>query len=148
MPNISCFSLNPGGLPGHDDMGATSGWYVWAALGLYPVIPSEGGLAISTPQFAGATLWLGNGKKLRIETDKQAILDNVRYINEMKLNGTSYQGSWLPLDKIKDGGTLSYTLSATPTEWGAGDALTPPSRPGADYSKATAGTPPGVQMVE
>ena len=61
------FLLNAGGLPGNDDMGATSGWYVWSALGLYPVIPSAPGMAVSTPQFAGATVWLGNGKKLRIE---------------------------------------------------------------------------------
>ncbi|WP_206607222.1 GH92 family glycosyl hydrolase [Rhizobium tubonense] len=141
------FSLNPGGLPGNDDMGATSAWYVLAALGLYPVIPSEAGLAVSTPQFSGITLWLGNGRKVRIGTDKQAMLDDVRYISEMKLNGAVYQGSWLPLEKIADGGQLKYTLSAEPTEWGAGDALTPPSGPGADYSKATA-APPAVQMIQ
>lgn len=142
------FSTTAGGLPGNDDMGATSAWYIWAALGLYPVIPSEGGLAVSTPQFDGMTLWLGNGKKLRLETDKQALLDNVRYINEMKLNGTTYPGSWLPLDKIKNGGTLKYTLSATPTEWGAGDDLTPPSGPDADYSKPTAKPLPAVQLIQ
>jgi predicted alpha-1,2-mannosidase len=132
------FSLEPGGLPGNDDMGATSGWFVWAAMGLYPVIPSAPGLAVSTPQFSGMTLWLGNGKKLRIEADRQALLDDVRYIGEMKLNGTTYAGSWLPLDRIKDGGTLSYTLSPTPTDWASDPALTPPSGPAADYTKATA----------
>ena len=142
------FSLNPGGLPGNDDLGATSGWYVWAALGLYPVIPSVGGMAVSTPHFAGITLWLGNGKKLRIETDKQAMLDNARYIAEMKLGDAVYQGSWLPLDKVADGGTLSYKLSTTPTEWGAGDALTPPSGPDADYTKPTAKELPGVQNIQ
>ena len=142
------FSTTAGGLLCNDDMGATSAWYIWAALGLYPVIPSEGGLAVSTPQFDGMTLWLGNGKKLRLETDKQALLDNVRYINEMKLNGTTYPGSWLPLDKIKNGGTLKYTLSATPTEWGAGDDLTPPSGPDADYSKPTAKPLPAVQLIQ
>jgi putative alpha-1,2-mannosidase/outer membrane murein-binding lipoprotein Lpp len=100
------FSLNPGGLPGNDDMGATSSWYVLASLGLYPVIPSAPGMAISTPQFAGATLWLGNGKKLRIETDKQAMLDDVRYISQMKLGDAEYKGTWLPLDKIRNGGKL------------------------------------------
>jgi predicted alpha-1,2-mannosidase len=132
------FSLEPGGLPGNDDMGATSGWFVWAAMGLYPVIPSAPGLAVSTPQFSGMTLWLGNGKKLRIETDRQALLDDVRYISEMKLNGKTYAGSWLPLDKIKEGGTLSYSLSSSPTEWASDPALTPPSGPSADYSKTTA----------
>jgi putative alpha-1,2-mannosidase len=143
------YSLTPGGLPGNDDMGATSAWYVLASLGLYPVIPSEPGLAVSTPQFSGITLWLGNGKKLRIAADRQAMLDDVRYISEMKLNDVTYQGSWLPLEKIADGGKLRYTLSAQPTEWGAGEALTPPSGPDADYSKPTA-TPPAsaVQMIQ
>ncbi|MCR6476233.1 GH92 family glycosyl hydrolase [Variovorax sp. ZS18.2.2] len=132
------FSLDAGGLPGNDDMGATSGWFVWAAMGLYPAIPSAPGLAVSTPQFSGMTLWLGNGKKLRIEADRQALLDDVRYIGTMKFNGTAYAGSWLPVDKIKDGGTLSYTLSPTPTDWASDPALTPPSGPDADYTKATA----------
>lgn len=148
------FSLNSGGLPGNDDMGATSAWYVFAALGLYPVIPSEGGFALSTPQFDGITLWLGNGKKLRIETGgQQAIINDVRYIADMNLNNAAYQGSWLPLSKISNGGTLTYTLSATPTEWGAGDALTPPSGPAADYSRPTAQpiaapTTTGLQIVQ
>jgi putative alpha-1,2-mannosidase len=141
------YSLNPGGLPGNDDMGATSAWFVLASLGLYPVIPSEPGLAVSTPQFSGITLWLGNGKKLRLAADKQAMLDDVRYISEMKFNDATYPGSWLPLEKIANGGKLNYKLSADPTEWGAGDALTPPSGPSADYSKPTA-TPPVVQLIQ
>ena len=132
------FSTAPGGLPGNDDMGATSGWFVWASMGLYPVIPSAPGLAVSTPQFSGMTLWLGNGKKLRIEADRQALIDNVRYIGEMKLNGTTYAGSWLPLDKIKDGGTLSFKLSTTPTDWASDPSLTPPSGAAADYTRSTA----------
>ena len=142
------FSLGPDGLPGNDDMGATSAWYVWAALGLYPVIPSEPGFAVSTPQFDGMTLWLGNGESLRLETGVQALIDNVRYIKDMKLNGEAYKGSWLPLNKIKDGGKLSYVLDAQPTDWGSGDALTPPSGPAADYGEATGKPPSSVQMVQ
>ncbi|TXR49933.1 glycoside hydrolase family 92 protein [Phyllobacterium endophyticum] len=142
------FSLKPGGLPGNDDMGATSGWYVWSALGLYPVIPSAPGVAISTPQFSGATVWLGNGKKLRIETDKQALLDDMRYISEMKLNDAEYKGTWLPLDKIRNGGKLSFKLSDKPTEWGSAPELTPPSGPAADYSKSTAKEASSVQIID
>jgi predicted alpha-1,2-mannosidase len=132
------FSVHPSGLPGNDDLGAISSWYVWAALGLYPVIPSAPGLAISTPQFSGATVWLGNGKKLRIETDKQALLDDVRYVSEMKLNDKVYDGTWLPLDKIRNGGKLGFALSDGPTQWGMAENLAPPSGPAADYTKATA----------
>lgn len=142
------FLLNAGGLPGNDDMGATSGWYVWSALGLYPVIPSAPGMAVSTPQFAGATVWLGNGKKLRIETDKQALLDDVRYIGQMKLNDAEYKGTWLPLDKVRNGGKLSFKLSAAPTDWGSAPELTPPSGPAADFTKATAKEASSVQIID
>jgi putative alpha-1,2-mannosidase len=143
------FTTAPSGLPGNDDLGATSGWYVWASLGLYPVVPSAPGLAVSTPQFDGITLWLADGKSLRIETGgTNPLLDDVRYISEMKLDDAPYQGTWLPLDKIKDGGKLTFTLSKTPTEWGADDALTPPSGPDADYTQATAKDLPAVQIVQ
>lgn len=136
------FSTNPAGLPGNDDFGATSGWYIWATLGLYPVIPSAPGLAMSTPQFSGMTVWLGNGKALRIETDKQAMLDKTPYIKSVTLNGKAYSGSWLPLAKIGDGGTLSYVLSDKPTDWASDPGLTPPSGPGADYTQPTAPVAP------
>lgn len=135
------FLVSPGGLPGNDDLGATSTWYVWASLGLYPVVPSAPGMAISTPQFSGITVWLGNGKKLRIETDRQAMLDNVPYVKELKLNGQTYNGSWLPVAQIANGGTLSYTLSTAPTTWGTSADLTPPSGPGADYTRSVAALP-------
>jgi putative alpha-1,2-mannosidase len=61
----------------------------------------------------------------------------------------TYRGTWLPLDKMKDGGKLGYILSKTPTEWGAAPELTPPSGPNADYSQPTA-TPlaPPVQVTQ
>ncbi|QND54096.1 glycoside hydrolase family 92 protein [Phyllobacterium sp. 628] len=142
------FLTTPGGLPGNDDMGATSSWYVWSALGLFPVIPSTPGLAVATPQFSDITLWFADGNKLHITTDKEAMLAKAPYIKEMKLGGTVYQGTWLPLDKIAKGGEIRFTLSDKPTDWGSGDDLTPPSGPDADYTKATAKPLPGVQMIQ
>ncbi|RQT29573.1 glycoside hydrolase domain-containing protein [Burkholderia contaminans] len=138
------FTTARDGLPGNDDMGATSSWYVWAALGMFPVIPSEAGLALSTPQFSGITVWFGNGKTLRLESDKQVAMDSAgrpsfAYIQSLKVNGADYAGSWLPLGKIANGGTMNYALSATPTQWAAADNLTPPSGPNADYTQMTAG---------
>ncbi|MCX4163074.1 MULTISPECIES: GH92 family glycosyl hydrolase [Paraburkholderia] len=133
------FNNDPGGLPGNDDLGATSGFYLWASLGLYPVIPSAPGLAMSTPQFKGMTVWLGDGtKKLRIEADDEALLNNKPYIKSVQLNGKTWTGSWLPLADIANGGTLTYTLSATPTDWASGTALLPPSGPAADYTQPLA----------
>jgi putative alpha-1,2-mannosidase len=102
-------------------------------LGLFPTNPSAPGLAVSTPQFSGITLWLGD-KKLRIESDQQALVDNVPFIKEMSVNGKPYVGAWLPLNTIANGGTLHFTLSKTPSGWGTQATL--PSGPGADYSTA------------
>ncbi|WP_414449020.1 GH92 family glycosyl hydrolase [Burkholderia sp. 22PA0099] len=133
------FFDTPGGLPGNDDVGATSTFYLWASLGLYPVVPSAPGLAMSTPQFKGMTVWLDDGrKKLRIEADDEALLNDKPYIKSVQLNGTTYRGSWLPVAAIAGGGTLRYTLSATPTDWATDPSLAPPSGPAADYTKATA----------
>ncbi|WP_186079659.1 GH92 family glycosyl hydrolase [Burkholderia gladioli] len=133
------FFNTPGGLPGNDDLGATSGFYLWASLGLYPVVPSAPGLAMSTPQFKGMTVWLDDGrKKLRIEADDEALVNNKPYIKSVELNGKTYQGSWLPIATIADGGTLRYTLSSTPTDWASDASLAPPSGPAADYTKAVA----------
>ncbi|WP_227789710.1 MULTISPECIES: hypothetical protein [unclassified Burkholderia] len=62
----------------------------------------------------------------------------------LKVNGSDYAGSWLPLGKIVGGGTMNYALSATPTQWAATDNLTPPSGPNADYTQMTAGSPPAA----
>ncbi|MDC6132219.1 ATP-binding cassette domain-containing protein [Burkholderia gladioli] len=60
------------------------------------------------------------------------------YIKSVELNGKTYQGSWLPIAAIADGGTLRYTLSSTPTDWASDASLAPPSGPAADYTKAVA----------
>lgn len=94
---------------------------------------------MSTPQVDGITVQLGNGKELRIETNgKNSILDKNYYISKVTLNGKEYQGSWLPLEAIKDGGHLQYELSERPTKWAQEESLTPPSGPEADYTKSTA----------
>lgn len=130
----------PQGLPGNDDMGAMSAWYVWATLGLYPVIPSVPGLAMSTPQLGSATIWLADGTKhLRIEADGKALLDGKPFIQSVQLDGNVYPGSWLPFHKIANGGTLSYKLTNDHhSVWGTGPENTPPSGPAADYTRTTA----------
>lgn len=141
------FSTARDGLPGNDDMGALSSWYVWSTLGLYPVVPSAAGLAISTPQFKGITVWLADGKKLRIETDQSAEDDDTPFIKTLTVNGKTYSGSWLPLDRIADGGSLRYKLSPTATDWAAADNLTPPSGPDADYDRMTAADPSAAAAI-
>jgi predicted alpha-1,2-mannosidase len=100
------FTTKPDGLPGNDDLGATSGEYVWNALGMYPVIQGVGGLTLSTPMFPRAVIKFGNGNTLDIASKGEGI-----YVQSVELNGKPYDSAWLPLSKL-DGGKnrLEFTL--------------------------------------
>ena len=118
------FTTKPDGLPGNDDLGATSGVYVWNALGLYPVIPGVGGLVLGTPMFRRATVRMGDGRTLEILSQGDGI-----YVQSVKLNGRAYESTWLPLDALsaKDN-HLEFLLGRQPNKtWGALRASLPPS---------------------
>lgn len=118
------FTTEPDGLPGNDDLGATSGVYVWSALGLYPVIPGVGGLVLGTPMFPRATLRMGNGNTLEILAKGEGV-----YVQSVKLNGKAYDSTWLPLDVlIAKENRLEFLLGAQPNKtWGTQRADLPPS---------------------
>jgi predicted alpha-1,2-mannosidase len=118
------FTTKPDGLPGNDDLGATSGVYVWNALGLYPVIPGVGGLVLGTPMFPRATVRMGNGKTLQILAEGDGI-----YVQSVRLNGKAYHSTWLPLEVLSaQENRLEFLLGARPNKgWGADRANQPPS---------------------
>lgn len=118
------FFNRPDGLPGNDDLGATSGVYVWNALGMYPVIPGVGGMALGTPMFPKAHLKLGNGRTLDIET-----IGNGIYVQRVLLNGRKYSSTWLPLESLtKERNTMIVWKGNHPNLlWGAGSQDAPPS---------------------
>ena len=113
------FKAAPDGIPGNDDLGATSGVYVWNALGFYPAVPGVGGLAIGTPMFDKATLKLAGNRTVIVSRQGPGI-----YVQSLMLNGRLYPGTWLSLSKIQPGVTqLRYTMSTVPntergTLWG------------------------------
>ena len=92
------FKLAPDGIPGNDDLGATSGVYVWNALGMYPAVPGVGGLVIGTPMFDKATLLL-RGRRL-LSSPVQAKW-NLRAKRHSQWRGLC--NAWLPLSKIRTG---------------------------------------------
>lgn len=118
------FTTKPDGLPGNDDLGATSGVYVWNALGMYPVIPGVAGFALGTPMFPRATLRLGDGRTLEITSKGDGV-----YVQSVLLNGKAYGKTWLPLDALSaKHNRLEFTLRAQPGgSWGTGEASIPPS---------------------
>jgi predicted alpha-1,2-mannosidase len=118
------FTTKADGLPGNDDLGATSGLYVWDTLGLYPVIPGVGGMALGTPMFPKAHITLGNGRTFDIETRGKGI-----YVQRITLNGQSYTSTWLPLERLSMERNLMIAwMGAEPNmQWGAHAQDAPPS---------------------
>jgi predicted alpha-1,2-mannosidase len=119
------FAPLPGGLPGNDDLGAISAWYVWSALGLYPAIPAVPGLALISPLFPSATIRLPNGSRLQINAPRATDAD--LYVRSLDLNDGRYGASWLPLARIARGGRLDFVLGTVPSHWATGQADLPPS---------------------
>jgi predicted alpha-1,2-mannosidase len=126
IPQIleTAFKPTPNGLPGNDDLGATSGLYVWNALGFYPAVPGIGGVVLGTPMFKKAVLYLGDGRTLAVERAGSGF-----YVQNVLLNGAPYSGSWLPLSSLQQGTTdLQFTLGPKPNmERGKPQADRPPS---------------------
>ncbi|HEY1902258.1 MAG TPA: GH92 family glycosyl hydrolase [Terracidiphilus sp.] len=118
------FKTTPEGIPGNDDLGATSGVYVWDALGLYPAVPGVGGLVIGTPMFEKATLHLDGDRTLVISRQGSGI-----YVQKATLDGAAYTNSWLPIAKLRSGTTqLDFTMGEAPNmQRGAAIADRPPS---------------------
>jgi putative alpha-1,2-mannosidase len=104
------FKAAPDGVPGNDDLGATSGVYVWNALGFYPAVPGEGGVVLGTPMFEKATLQLAGGRTLVISREGEGI-----YVQQVMLDGVPYPNAWLPVSKIHSGtNQLHFKMGADP----------------------------------
>ncbi len=113
----------PEGMPGNDDLGQMSSWYVWSALGLYPLYPGRAELVIGSPLFAQAEIERP-GAKIVIKA-KGAAMD-APYVQSLKVDGRESGRSWLPADFVERGGTLEFTLGTEKnTAWGTNEA--PPS---------------------
>lgn len=102
----------PDSLGGNDDCGQMSAWYIFSALGFYPVAPASGQYALGSPAIHGATLRLENGKTFRIRVKNQSA-KNV-YVKEARLNGQVLTRPFLSHQAIVDGGELVFTMGARP----------------------------------
>jgi predicted alpha-1,2-mannosidase len=160
------YSDRPADEPGNDDLGAMSSWYVWAAVGLFPVTPGSADLALASPLFPKTVLTLPDGHRLTLRAPGAA--PAAPYIHSLTLGGaklavatTSCSGvsstatvvrtgtwnrPWLPSSILTTGGTLTYGLSTSPDRsWGAAPADGPPSYatgrlPAVGYSVPSGGT--------
>jgi len=112
------YADTPGGLAGNDDAGQMSAWYVFSALGFYPVTAGIPAYAIGTPHYAQAAIVLPNGK--RFEVVAHNISAKNFYIQSATLNGKPLERFWLTHAEIVDGGTLVFEMGSEPNgAWGA-----------------------------
>jgi predicted alpha-1,2-mannosidase len=141
------WSNSPGGLAdGNDDLGAMSAWYVWSALGMYPMTPGTSDLALGSPVFPQAVVTLPSGSTLTIDGNGAATA--APYVQSATWNGNPWANAYAPAGAITSGGTLSYTLGATPDKsWAAGAAQAPPSYRGTTARPAQPRTGPAVSGV-
>ncbi|MEJ2678061.1 MAG: GH92 family glycosyl hydrolase [Gemmatimonadota bacterium] len=102
----------PDGIPGNDDLGAMSAWYVWSALGVYPAIPGSARLMVSAPLFPRAEVRRANGKTLIFSAPGAGT--NVAFIRALRLDGRRWRQPDLPPSFVQNGGRLDFTISGTP----------------------------------
>ncbi|MDR1153302.1 MAG: GH92 family glycosyl hydrolase [Bacteroidales bacterium] len=104
----------PDGYCGDEDNGQTSAWYVFTALGFYPVCPGSGEYVLGAPLFKKATINLENGKKLVINAPANNAEN--RYIKSMKLNGRAHSGNWLRHETLMKGAVVDFEMAASPNK--------------------------------
>ena len=118
------YSPDPDGYPGDEDNGQTSAWYVFSALGFYPVTPAVGEYAIGSPLFDRVDLTMPNGKTLTIEARNNSA-ENV-YIQSATFNGQPHDRTFLTREALQQGGTLTFVMGPQPNkEWGSDKADAP-----------------------
>jgi predicted alpha-1,2-mannosidase len=116
----------PLGIPGDDDGGATSSWYVLSAVGFYPVCPGSPVYEIGSPIFSKSTIRMGNGKQFTVIAHH--VSDRNKYIQSAQLNGKLLGKPWFQQSDIANGGTLILEMTDKPnTQWGSAPQDAPPS---------------------
>lgn len=116
------FHLGRNGLPGNDDSGAMSSWYVFGVMGLFPNAGQDVYL-IGSPAIPEVILHLANGKKFVI--DAKNVSSANKYVIAASLDGQPLNRAWIRHEDILRGGTLTLTMAAHPVAWPTGAA--PPS---------------------
>ncbi|MGY0591514.1 MAG: GH92 family glycosyl hydrolase, partial [Paraglaciecola chathamensis] len=124
------YSATPDGYCGDEDNGQTSAWYVFSALGFYPVAPGSDEYVLGSPLFDKATLHLQNGERFTIK-GRNNNKNNV-YVDSAKLNGKAFNKTFLSHQQILQGGELSFDMTNQPNKvWATSKDAVP-------YSMSTA----------
>ncbi|HEY5914646.1 MAG TPA: GH92 family glycosyl hydrolase [Verrucomicrobiae bacterium] len=115
------YGNKPNSLSGNDDCGQMSAWYLFTALGFYPVCPASDYYVIGSPAVKKAVMHLSNGRKFTVQA-KDLSERNI-YVQAVKLNGRDWMQPFLPWRELNKGGSLIFTMGPEPNKaWGAGGA--------------------------
>jgi predicted alpha-1,2-mannosidase len=118
------YTTGAGGLPGNEDLGATSAWYVWAAMGMYPPTPGADTLALHGPLFPSILITRPGGS---LQINGANAGQGNQYVQSFSLNGAAQSRNWIRYTDIAAGGTLAYTMGSGASSWGTGAGDVPPS---------------------
>ncbi|MGW1561864.1 GH92 family glycosyl hydrolase [Streptomyces sp. NPDC002144] len=113
------------GYHGDEDNGEQSGWYLFSALGFYPLVMGSGEYTIGSPLFKKATVHLENGQDLVIKAPRNS-QKNV-YVQGVRFNGRAWNSTSLPHSLLSKGGVLEFDMGAKPSGWGSGKNAGPVS---------------------
>ncbi|MGF6926101.1 putative alpha-1,2-mannosidase [Chitinophaga sp. W2I13] len=106
------YKATPDGYCGDEDNGQTSAWYVFSAMGFYPVCPGTQQYVLGTPLFSKLTMTFEDGKKMVINAPGNS--DTNLYVQKASLNGQPYTKNWISHQDLQKGGTLEFNMGATP----------------------------------
>ena len=116
------YNSSVSGLPGNDDLGTMGAWYVFASVGLYPMIPGVGGFSVNIPAFENISINLPNNKILKINKTGP---ENF-FIKSLSFNDEAHNSTWINWNMIRDGGFLSFEIANNnQSNWGVNEP--PPS---------------------
>jgi len=113
----SLYTTAPDGYPGNEDVGAMSAWYIFSAMGFYPVSPVSGNYVFGTPLFPEIVIHLKDNKKFIVKAND--VSKNAYYIKDVKFNGKQFENTWFTHDMLINGGELIFQMDEKPNpEWG------------------------------
>ena len=110
------YAPTPDGYCGDEDNGQTSAWYVFSALGFYPVTPAVPQYVIGSPLFDKITMIMPTGKEFIIESSNND--PGHMYIQSVSLNGESYDNIWIDHETVQNGGEIHFSMRESKSKWG------------------------------
>ncbi len=117
----------PDGISGNDDLGEMSSWYVWSAMGLYPIYPGRAEMVLGSPLFPSLTI---RRPGMTIEVRANGAAADAPYVKALRVNGKASNRPWLPANFVIKGGRLDFEVSSQPDQkWGSSKVDVPPSFP-------------------